>query len=116
MQANVWSDLYVFDAGVHLGGRVRCQTRRRLAHVGGSPGNSFQPWHATVWGRQTNAGGGGMDRAGTCTSFTFVKASLEVAPTTAAGVTHLQFPFQVCFSFTLPDLVFPVSLSLSADR
>jgi len=66
-------------------------------------------------GKQTPAAGG-MDRAGTCTSFTVVKASLEVAPTTAAGVTHLQFPFQVCFSSTLPDLVFPVSLSLSADR
>jgi len=41
------------------------------------------------------------------------QSSFEVAPTT--GITYLQFPIQVCFSATLPKLVFP-SLSLSADE
>ena len=32
----------------------------------------------------------------------------------AASVTYLQFPIQVCISATLPELVFPVSLSVTA--
>jgi len=29
----------------------------------------------------------------------------------AAGVTYLQFPVEVCFSYTFPELVFLISLS-----
>jgi len=42
--------------------------------------------------------------------------SPEVAPTTLRLVLLVWFPIHDCFSSTLPDLVFPVSLSLSSEK